>query len=228
MLLNRYNINPEQVFVFVGGDEQDLVDYRNAAENNIRSIFSTRITFIQAPVGLANARNLIYDTFTKGTPLVMLDDDLLGFLHKDKIPIDFAQECQKGFDECVKAGCSLWGFYPVASTLFMKNRVNTGHLFIYGCVFGIINPNSEYRDIFDFKEDWYRSLDFCEKEGKTLRLEYIAPKQTFRKQKGGLANTRSIESEEEGCRRILELFPELVARKKVKGPWPELRMKKSP
>lgn len=211
------NIPLDQIHIFVGGCETDLQEYKNSCNADVH--------FHLVPPGMQNARNAVYDFFPPETKILMMDDDVRGLLHKSAPSYNFLEECQRGFDKCTESKCSLFGFYPVANKLFMNDRIKKSCLFIYGCCFGIIN--CEYREIMDFKDDWYRSCWFFERDGGVLRIEYLAPLQSFRKQTGGLALTRTIEKEQEGLDKVLALYPDLVAVKKTKTLWPELRMKKN-
>jgi len=216
--LEEQKVDKSKIHIFVGGTQEDFEAYR--------LLCPPQINLHSAPVGLPNARNSVYDFFPPLTPIIMLDDDVRGFLHKSNPSFSFEDECKKGFQRCNELNCNLFGFYPVANKLFMKDRIKNGCLFIYGCCFGIINPHSSYRDFLSFKEDWYRSCAFYKLDKNTVRIEYLSPLQSYRKQKGGLSLTRSIELEENEVQQILQLFPDLVTRKKVKTEWPELRMKK--
>ena len=168
-------------------------------------------------------RKFISDYYPAGTYLLQVDDDIRGFkkLNEVHLPTLFLQ----AFDYCKKESIPLWGIYPVANTLFMKDRNRIGLFLICGICFGsfagTLNP------LVDIKDDWYLSLKFYQESKKLLRIESIAPKTTYWSGSGGLATYRTIEKEISVSSRLFELFPDLIEHIYTKkNGHPDIKLKK--
>ena len=214
LTLARFNIPAESIFVFAGADsDADFARYAALEADGSVSIV------VRAPVGLANARNMVLDCFPPGEELIFMDDDVSGFVAVSEI--DLATECRAAFDLCKREGCSLWGAYPVPCRLWMADHALKGALFIQGCFFGLVNPGAEYRHDLVFKEDWARTLFFWKKEGAVIRFENFAPVQKFRGNLGGLTSTRTVEAETLAATSLLLQYGDVITTRVRRG-WPEL------
>lgn len=214
LTLARFNIPAESIFVFAGADsDADFARYATLETDGSVAVV------VRAPVGLANARNMVLDCFPPGEELIFMDDDVSGFVAVSEI--DLATECRAGFDLCKREGCSLWGAYPVPCRLWMADHALKGALFIQGCFFGLVNPGAAYRHGLVFKEDWERTLFFWKKEGAVIRFENFAPVQKFRGNPGGLTSTRTLEAETLGATSLLLQYGDAITTRVRKG-WPEI------
>ena len=214
LTLARANIPAESIFIFAAADsDADFARYAALETDGSVSIV------VRAPVGLANARNMVLDCFPPGEELVFMDDDVSGFVAVTEI--DLATECRAAFDLCKRESCSLWGAYPVPCRLWMADHALKGALFIQGCFFGLVNPGAEYRHELSFKEDWARTLFFWKKDGAVIRFENFAPIQKFRGNPGGLTSTRTLEAENLGATTLLLQYGDDITVRIRKG-WPEL------
>lgn len=202
--LTRHGIPSDKIFVFVAPEE--MAEYQTALPGvQIRS----------GALGLAQNRNAVSASFPEGSALVWMDDDVKGFVTKRPdnrlLPVeDLDAFFKEGFRRSQEAGASLWGLYPVANGKWLKNSVSEGLVFCYGCAFGLWNR----KDILieqNYKEDVERSLKFYERDGKVIRLNWVAPVQSYLKGKGGLNETRSYDKEVSECMKIQSKFPTLVS-----------------
>jgi hypothetical protein len=214
-LLSEHAIPKEQIHIFVGGEESDLDSYKSSC--------GPGYNFYLVPKGLNHSRNFAYQSFPEGTPLVFFDDDLKKIIHKDKdASWNILKESEHAFQECKKNNLNLWGVYPVANRLWMKDNLAVDKFFCYGCgPWGIFNTHQLKQNL-SFKEDWERTLYFLQKDGACVRIQYLAPIQAYKKELGGLTLTRTKESEEKEVDVLLEMYPSLIVKKKTE--WPELKI----
>jgi hypothetical protein len=220
-VLELYGIEKEKIFVFVAPDE--VADYRAALLG---------YTVVEGALGLCANRNAVVAYFPEGTPVFFLDDDIRGFLeyttqnqrHERQLE-DLHALIVRGFEEVQKAGLSLWGIYPVANGRWMKPCLTRGLLFCYGCSFGLLIRKDTLNQQ-SFKEDYERSLRFYKRDGSVLRLNWVAPLQSFCRGSGGLNAERTAEKEKEGCERLQKEFPDLMSYAQTKGKW-VIRLKRT-
>ena len=144
--------------------------------------------------GLPEIRNFIFQYFPKGTPLVSLDDDVRGFVRLEHgrvrplRPAEFTQMADFAFRECDRVGASFWGDYPVPNPFYMHDTISYDLKFIMGSFWGCYNPGTDVQITIGNgeKEDYMRTIQFWERDGKIVRLNYIAHKTTTYKEAGGL------------------------------------------
>lgn len=208
MVLDKYQIPKDKIFIFVAEDEEDA--YREA-------LVGYRIC--PGEKGLNNQRNAVTRYFEQDDHLFCLDDDITGFYcssNKKLIPLDnLDQFIRYGFKTAVQEHCSLWSLYPVKNALWLKNTITTGLVFCYGCCFGLINK----KDVLiegQLKEDYERTLKFYKRDGSVLRLNYVAPAQSYKKGKGGLSSYRTDERERKECEALVLQYPDLCRIKEGK------------
>lgn len=212
-VLQHYKIPPSKIYIFVADkDEED--SYRKALKpGSYKKI-------VVAVKGLSQARNFIADYFPIGKKIVYFDDDVKGFIEfdatkprKEKPLRSLESVIQRGFADCKKHGCRLWGAYPSANGFFMKDTVSTDLKFIQGCFFGIVNPGSKELHLpgNGEKEDYYRTLRMFELDGCVVRLNFVAPKTSVYGTPGGLqANPDRAKREKEMVELLMKEFPDWV------------------
>lgn len=200
--LSTYQIPLEKIFVFVAPEEMEV--YQKALPG---------VQIQEGALGLKENKNKAVASFPEGAPLIFFDDDVKGLFQKEGerlVPVpDLHQVFLDGFKLCQERGCSLWGFYPCANAKWLKKSYTEGLVFIYGCAYGVFNR----RDVVieeSFKEDYEKSIRFYERDGKSLRLNWIAPKQTYLKGKGGLNESRTYEKEVSAAMKLKSKFPGYV------------------
>ncbi len=206
--LEMYQIPKNKIHIFVAEDEEDT--YRQA--------LSDEYLICPGEKGLAQQRNAVTRYFASDEHLFCMDDDISGFFcseNKKIVPLDNLDSfIRLGFQKAQEAGASLWGLYPVKNALWLKNTIQKGLVFCYGCSFGLINKK-DVQITLALKEDVERTLKFYERDGKVLRLNWVAPGQSYRKGKGGLSSLRTLDREEAECNTIVTQWPTL-AKKVVK------------
>lgn len=220
-VLELYSIPKEIITIFVAPEE--LQEYTAAFLG---------YTVVQGALGLSANRNAVVSYFPEGTPVFFLDDDIRGFLeyttqnqrHERQLE-DLHGFIQKGFLEVANANLSLWGLYPSANGRWMRPCLTRGLLFCYGCAFGLLIRKDILNEI-DFKEDYERSLKFYQRDGSVLRLNWVAPLQSFCKGLGGLNANRTEDRERAGCEWLSARFPDQMTYAQRKGKW-VIRLKRT-
>ena len=202
-VLEYYGIPKDRIYIFVSADEVEI--YRKALPDY-------RICL--GALGLSANRNAVKDFFGDGDLLFFMDDDIKGYLEyaedgsKQKLE-DLDGFIKRGFQEAISHGASLWGLYPVANNKWLKKTISEGLVFCYGCTFGLINRKDVCIDL-NYKEDFERCLKFYLRDKIVIRLNWVAPIQTYCKGTGGLNETRTLDKEREECRKLKELYLGLV------------------
>lgn len=206
--LERYSIPKESIYIFVAPEE--LPEYLLAfPEYHV----------VQGALGLLDNRNAVTEYFDSDVPLFCLDDDITGFFTtedgKTLLPLDDLDAfVRQGFHLTLERGFSLWSLYPVKNAGWLKNTVSSGLVFIYGCAYGVLNRKDVQITLL-LKDDYERSLKFYLRDGGVLRLNWVAPGQSYLKGSGGLSEFRTLEREEEACDRLVFHYPTLV-KKRIK------------
>jgi cellulose synthase/poly-beta-1,6-N-acetylglucosamine synthase-like glycosyltransferase len=231
--LKHYKIPANKITIFVANDEQ----YETYKQSIPKSEYNELI--IGVP-GLAPVRNFILDKYPIGTKIVMIDDDVTGFVERTdngKLrPLQSLVEViNTGFTSAEKEGASLWGVYPVANGFFMKPSVSNDLKFIIGSFWGIINPGATKKDGIELpmseKEDYIRSLMCFDRDGTVVRINYVSPKTAYYKEPGGMqTDPKRLENQKKAVEYIMETWPDKVmVNNRRKSDYPEIllrRMKK--
>lgn len=226
-VLHHYRIPASKIYIFVATEEE---------KNIYKSILvpETYHKLIIGLPGLAKVRNFISDYFPVGKKIVNMDDDISRFIKYDEnakrneIHLkSLLAVIRRGFSECARHGCRLWGIYPVANGFFMKNTVSTDLKYIIGCFWGCINPGSNEINItLDDKEDYLRSILFYKADQCVIRLNFVAPKTNYYKEPGGMQEERTMERIEQSARYIADKYPECASYyDKKKSGYPELKLR---
>lgn len=201
--LERYQIPKEKIFIFVAPEE--LPEYQTAFPE---------YSVLRGELGLCHNRNAASAYFPSDVCLFYMDDDIKGY--KVRSPdnrlmdlSDLDKLIQKGFEESKKRNISLWGLYPVANAKWLKNSYSSGLVFCYGCSFGLWNRQDVPIEL-NYKEDFERCLKFYERDGAVLRLNWVAPIQSYCRGAGGLNLTRTLDKERAECEALKKMFPQWV------------------
>lgn len=202
-MLHRYGISSEKIYVFVAPEEMD--QYQRVLPG---------VQIVQGATGLSGNRRAASLFFPEGTPVFCLDDDVKRFVVKSSdnrltSELDLHALILKGFQMSKDRGASLWSVYPVPNAKWLKQSVTEGLVFCYGCAYGVWNCHDTFTEL-SFKDDVERSLKFYERDGSVLRLNWVAPVQTYLKGKGGLNESRTYDKEVSGCMKLQARFPTLV------------------
>ena len=219
-VLDLYNISRERIYIFVAPEE--LEDYRaNLLGYNV----------IEGALGLCANRNAVVNYFAEGTPVYFMDDDIRGYMEytldnqrHERMLEDLDGFICRGFREALKADVSLWGLYPVANGRWMKPEVVKGLVFCYGCSFGLFIRKDTLNTI-SFKEDYERTILFYLRDKGVIRLNWVAPLQSYCKGKGGLNTERTLDKEKAECENLTQQYPGYLTMSFNRGKW-NLRFKK--
>lgn len=225
-VLHEYSIPKERIYVVVADKEQEKL-YKETLDPK------TYGHILVGVPGLAEVRNWIFKHFPKGDPLVCCDDDLRGFIEFDaskkrheKPLVSLKKVFERGFAECQKAGCRLWGVYPSPNGFFMKAGVSTDLKFCIGSFWGCFNPGSEIMLERSEKEDYERTLKFYEADGCVVRLNFVSPKTAYYKEPGGMQTIDRRKPQEAAVKALLKKYPQYVTRNPTrKSGFPEIRLK---
>lgn len=207
-VLSDNKIPKEKIYIFVAADEV-------ATYTSVLPEYQIRV----GALGLAENRNAVTAYFPSDDYLFLLDDDIRGFkivsqgklVASDKLD-DFIRQ---GFTECASRGYSLWGMYPVANAKWLKDTISDGLVFCYGCAYGLINKKDIQIEN-SFKEDYERCIKFYLRDGGMVRLNWMAPVQSYCKGAGGLNQIRTLEKERAACEALQQKYPHLVKIKQSK------------
>ncbi len=228
--LKRYGIPASQITIFVANEEQKAIYKAALPAGAVKEL-------IVGEPGLAQVRNFILDYYPKGTKIVMMDDDVTGFVERTadggirplrslKAVID------KGFAEAAKAGASLWGVYPVPNGFFMKPTITRDLKFIIGSFWGIINPGASgpggIKLPMSEKEDYIRTLMSFDRDGVVVRLNYVSPKTAYYKEPGGMqTDPKRLEKQQVAVKFLLETWPDKVMlNPRRKSDYPEILLRR--
>jgi hypothetical protein len=230
-VLKEYRIPVNKITVFVANKDEEKI-YKEYLDPK------TYGKIVVAEKGLTNARNFISDYFPVGTLLVCMDDDIKGFLEYDasaprkERPLrSLLGVMKRGFQECIKHGCRMWGVYSVPNGFFMKDTVSTDLKFLVGSFWGCVNPGTKgqtgVKMIMDEKEDYYRTIQYFLQDGKVVRLNFVAPKTAYYKESGGMQeNPERKKKQEQAVKFLVTKYPEFVALNPTrKSGFMEIRLK---
>jgi hypothetical protein len=223
-LLHTYKIPSSQIVVVVANEEEEKI-YKETLDPK---------TYGKIRVGLpgvASVRNWIFKNFPKGEKLVCCDDDIRGFIEytpttkRHEQPLRSLKDViRRGFAECEKAKCSLWGVYPSANGYFMKPTVTTNLRFIIGSFWGCINPGEEIMMERSEKDDYERSIKFYLKDGCVIRLNFVSPKTAYYKEPGGMqSRSNRLKHQHAAVKALAKKYPDFVkANTTRKSGFPEI------
>ena len=134
--------------------------------------------------------------------------------------VQFHQMVARGFSECMRTGAKLWGLYPVANPMFMKNKINHDLKFIYGVFQAFISThNPEVLPTIPLVADIELSIRFFLAYGSVVRFENVALDGSgYCNVPGGLQTLDSRVERENECKRyLLHTYPDCCRQKKNCG-----------
>jgi hypothetical protein len=200
-VLSSYDIPRDKIYIFVAAEEVE--EYTSVLPD-----YQIKV----GALGLAENRNAVSAYFRSDEYLFLLDDDLRGFKISRGGKLvrldDLDGFIRQGFKECSSRGFSLWGLYPVANAKWLKDSLSYGLVFCYGCSYGLINKKDVLIET-SFKEDYERCIKFYQRDGGVLRLNWVAPVQSYCKGSGGLNQIRTLDKERSACEALQTKYPTL-------------------
>jgi len=182
--------------------------------------------------GLVNQRKHARTLFPPGQEMVFIDDDVSALKMKvggqfikigsiDNI-VDYAFEWLSSTDSL------MWGVYPVANGLFMKERLAIGNCYVVGAFYGIINDARLQEPDVDECEDYFRQLREQEQGRPPLRFECFGVETRYFKNPGGLQTLRNPDSRLSTILTLVDNYPSMVKWKERKGGIPDLKFLQKP
>lgn len=228
--LKHYNIPASKIIVFVADNEQKKIYEDALNKKDVKEI-------IVGVPGLAQVRNFILDYYPKDTKIVMVDDDVTGFVERTSDggmrPLQsLIKVIQTGFQVAKKEGAILWGVYPVPNGFFMKPTISTDLKFIIGSFWGIINPGASGKSGIQLpmseKEDYIRTLMAFDRDGTVIRINYVSPKTAYYKEPGGMQmDPKRLEKQKVAVDYLLKTWPEKVMlNPRRKSDYPEILLRR--
>ena len=198
-VLNRHNIKPEYITIFVA----------NQAEHDIYTKAVPKLLYnniIVGVLGLKNQRNFISEYYPEGKYVVEMDDDIKNIMQlvvkkdtgkmamsakkvkKTVKPIsDLDAFIRRAFEMCIESNIFLWGVYPLVNPHFMTYKITTDLRFIVGPMWGMINRHrTDLKLTVDEKENSERTLQFWVADGAVLRFNNVGIETKYYKNQGGM------------------------------------------
>jgi hypothetical protein len=213
-VLNRHNIKPSHITIFVANQEQHDI-YKAAIPQFLYN------NLVIGVLGLKNQRNFISDYYPEGAHIVEMDDDIKQIVqlvttqkvgkksgrlttrktikpHKTTKPIeDLDGFIIKAFEMCTELNIFLWGVYPLINAYFMTDKITKDLRFIVGPMWGMINRHrQDLKLTIDEKENSERTLQYWVADGAVLRFNYIGIDTKYYKNKGGMQSEGKNRKEE--------------------------------
>lgn len=237
-LLDKYNISPKDIYIFVANSEEKN-NYHKVI-NNKKNLYN----LIIGVEGIKNIRNFMSKYFKENEKIFYIDDDI-SYIYEVKNSIDDDRKNNKlveikslknvineGFKLCEKLNITNWGIYPVENPYFMKvknkqnNHISTDLKYVMGGFTGVINNHKcEIRTV-DDKEDYERSIKYYLKDNGIIRLNNICCRTNCYKEKGGMQIERTKQRIHNSALKILKDFPKLCTlNEKKKSGFTELRLR---
>lgn len=179
--LERCNVNPEIVTIFVANEEEHA---------NYRRVIDAKYKIVTGVIGKVNQQRFYHAYYPEGTPLLNLDDDTVTL--RQKTPNSKLEDysgtidelVEQGFNACNAFGAKMWGINPVENGFFMKDAISVGLRYICGNFYGnyagdkaIMGADRVYAE--SSGDDFETSLRSFIQNGSVVRFEYICPKTKY-------------------------------------------------
>ena len=179
--------------------------------------------------GITATRNFILKN-TNDKNVVMLDDDVknAGYVKRHKNNVNhiklntepfWIDEFKKYFDLCDQLNYKIWGITTDDSTKSAYSyKPIMFKTYALGSCMGIINDGSYYfNESFPVKEDYELSLRHIKQEGGILGIKYLYWANKHYKDEGGCKDYRTVKMERECIKKLIEMYPGMIAKVKRKG-----------
>ena len=193
--LERNNIDPNIVFIFIVEEDFELYD------KIPKRLFNKLII---GEKGIVYQREFIENYFEPGSKIISFDDDIKDLLFTVEQYENLDTFFNLCFDTCIKEKSFIFGLYPVGNPFFAnKNKLYSTHLtYICSAVFGYINRGNNAFGILSGqnnenpkcvitrdngnKEDVERSIKYFLEDGKVVRFNTVCIKTKYYNTVGGL------------------------------------------
>jgi hypothetical protein len=235
--LDQCGVADDIIHIFVARDPEQSRMYGDVATQCGRGYH----WHWDGPVGLHNMRNHITNSFSEGTEILCMDDDIKSLIFmtenteiKDRQSSkryelhrlnggEFWSWIETAFTTLHMSHTKIFGIYPVRNGFFMKDLpyVTEDLRFCVGTCWGYINDHRIQVTI-EEKEDYERTLLCWELFGSVLRYNHVAAVTSYYTTPGGMQSRQNDrqEASKESCQYLVTRFPGLCKhgrRKKTTG-----------
>lgn len=214
-VLEKYNVNPESVTIFVADNEEKL-KYKEALKDNI---YNKNI--VVGVVGMGAIRNFIRNYYGENYFVVNFDDDLTSIMRKSPSdekkmePIEdiHSEVFEPMWNIMQENENKLCGVYAASNAFFMSYAPKTGLYYCIGSLWGCINDKDNDRMVLlDDKEDFERTLQHYVLDGSVSRLDSITVISKYYTEDGGMQVERTVERIDKSADDLVRRFPDLCTK----------------
>jgi hypothetical protein len=184
--LQKHNINPLKIFIYVSSVEEKK-QYLKILDKKLYNKIKI------GAKGIVQNREKITNGYPNDFNILYLDDDI------DDVDISLTEHTSLNdfiiyaFHTARVNGCYLWGIYPVYNSFYREKQkqYTTDLRFIIGGFYGIINRfkcedlKIQLSQINSQKEDVERTIKYFIKDGKVLRFNRVGYKTKYCGNDGG-------------------------------------------
>lgn len=222
-LLQKYEIPPERIYIFVA-DEEEKKLYEQTLPKYYKEI-------VVGEVGMRAIRNFIQDYFPEGEKLLNMDDDIRALKirvneREGKDLESLKNLIERGFELSERFGARLWGVYPTYNPMFMRNKVSADLRYIIGAFWGVTNTHDKDTYVtLDDKEDFERTIKFYIKDGRVLRFNNIGIESAYYTEPGGMQVERTESRVTSSGMYLVQKYPTLCSVNKARKKHFEIKLK---
>jgi hypothetical protein len=214
-VLEKYNVDPNVVTIFVANNEEKL-KYEESLNN---SIYNKNI--VVGVVGMGPIRNFIRNYYNEGDFVVNFDDDLSSIMRKsptDEKKMEPIEDIHKEvfdpmYNLMIENENKLCGVYAASNAFFMSYTAKTGLYYCIGSLWGCINDKHPDRMVqLCDKEDFERTLQHYVLDGSVSRLDNITVISKYYTEDGGMQVERTLERIDKSADDLVKRFPDLCTK----------------
>jgi len=214
-LLEKYEVDPKNVTVFVANEEEHEA-YSKSLKNS-----PYRNNLVIGIRGMGAIRNFIRKYYKEGEYIVNLDDDLSSIERKsiqNEKKLEQIENIHKELIEpmyhlMIENKNKLCGVYAASNPFFMNYKPKIGLYYCIGSCWGSINDHSEERMVqLDDKEDFERTLQHYVLDGSVCRLDNITVISKYYTEDGGMQVERTVERIDRSADDLVRRFPDLCTK----------------
>ena len=182
--------------------------------------------------GLVNQRKHARALFPPGQEMIFIDDDVTAIKMKIGGTFQKVGAIHNITDYCFEwlsaTDSLLWGVYPVANGMFMKERLAIGNCYVVGAFYGIINDERLQEPEVDEFEDVARQLSEQAAGRPPLRFDCFGVETRYFKNPGGLQLHRNPETRLSVANTLIDTYPAMVKWKTRKDGTPDVKFLQKP